>query len=1205
MPATSNLFAHGIASGDPYADSVILWTRISPPDGSLGQQDVQWEVADSANFSSESIKGSGSFATTADRDWTVKVEAKGLIADTTYYYRFRSGDEISTVGQTKTLPEGSDPVRLAVFSCANFPAAQQFDAYARAAAIHTANPYDAWLHVGDYIYEYGPGGYGSAEDASSSRGFQPNREIISLTDYRQRYAQYHTDTGLQSLRAAAPLIAIWDDHETANDSWKGGAENHQSASEGDWIARRDAALKAYYEWIPIREPSQRHPSDGATASSPLTQGYRSFRFGDVLSLHMLETRLTARDQQLQYPDAAAVQARIGAILADPDLMAGYASKAGIAPPANTAAIPAFANALAPLVTQELVLATVQQAWGDPGRDLIGDSQMAWLQEQMANSTAAWQVLGQQVLMESMALPAELLLNAGNPALLDKYAAPLQKLATGTAFSDLTAQEQALFAEAGKIPYNLDAWDGYGVERERILQTALAQGKRLISLAGDTHNAWAGVLDTMSAGSKPAGTIAGVEFATPGVTSPGIEKVFPEADAYIRAKYPAVDGLDGLFLGYVNGLKFTDLNRRGFLDLTVTPEQASASFQFLNGSDPLVTTAFWSSETVTASNELALTTSPEARPVITWQPAWRELDLVTGLAIDALGGATLLDPADYASVPRSGIRLADVTALGSPGDDRFFVGVGSTLDGGDGSDELFNTESLGGNGLVGGSGGDRFLLRAVDDRIIGGSPLEGAASLGLPVGTPLVDQARDTFFLTSDEPGANGPLRILDFELGTDALLLDGLPLTGAWSEMRRQLSGLNVAINAAPVLDLAPVILSLQPGVSLVRDLGSTASDPDGDRLSLLKLAGPDWLQTSGTTLLAAPPADLTSSQLVTTAVRLAFSDGTALTGFQPKLTLATQPPEPPEPPEPPTPPEPPQPPEPPKPPTVPPSLAISATTAVRPEGHQASSSFAFTITRTGDTSSASAVSWAVRPAGAGGPSPDDFLMGALPSGRLVFGAGETRRTIAVDVLGDRLQEQDETFAVDLLNPLGATIGHGSATGTIRNDDQIGTTARDKLIGTELADFIDGGAGADTLRGGAGEDRFGFRYGHSRASKPDRLIDFRFGEDRLEIFGDDSGSSLLPKAFSRAADNQRARTLQDLAQAVFADANGAKPGQQRLGRNTAALVRSTQPAIAGTYLLVNDSRTRFNPSTDLLINISGYGGQLPSLGRVSVDAVFL
>ena len=95
--------------------------------------------------------------------------------------------------------------------------------------------------------------------------------MLHHPDYRERYAQYHTDPGLQALRAAAPLIAIWDDHETANDSWKGGAENHQSATEGDWIARRDAALKAYYEWIPIREPGQRQLSDGATASSLATR----------------------------------------------------------------------------------------------------------------------------------------------------------------------------------------------------------------------------------------------------------------------------------------------------------------------------------------------------------------------------------------------------------------------------------------------------------------------------------------------------------------------------------------------------------------------------------------------------------------------------------------------------------------------------------------------------------------------------------------------------------------------------------------------------------------------------------------------------------------------------------------------------------------------------------------------------------------------
>ena len=886
MSATSIRFAHGVASGDPYADSVILWTRISPADGFVGSQNVLWEIASSADFAPGSIKGSGSFTTSAARDWTVKVEAPSLKADTTYFYRFRAGDAVSSVGQTKTLPVNSDPVRLAVFSCANFPAAQQFDAYARAAAINSANPYDAWLQVGDYIYEYGPGGYGSAEDAAGSRGFLPNREILSLDDYRQRYAQYHTDPGLLALRAAAPLIAIWDDHETANDSWKGGAENHQSATEGDWIARRDAALRAYYEWIPIREPGQRQPSDGATASSPLTQGYRSFSFGDVLALHMLETRLTARDQQLQYPDAAAVQARIGAILADPAQVVSYATKAGIAPPASAAAIPAFGAALAPAVTQELVLATVQKAWGDPNRDLIGDTQMAWLQQQMASSSAAWQVLGQQVLMQSMAVPAELLLNAGNPALLDKFAAPLQKLATGTPFASLSPAEQALFAEAGKIPYNLDAWDGYGVERETILQTALALGKRLISLAGDTHNAWAGVLDTMSAGSKPAGTVAGVEFATPGVTSPGLEKYLPGADAYIRTKYPAVDGLDGLFQGYVSGLNYADLNRRGYLDLTVSKEQAVGSFQFLNGTDAVSGQPLWSSESVISSSSYGLSTTAEARPLITWQPGWRELDLIFGLAFDAMADPTYLDPATYASVPRDGVQLADVRVQGSPDADRVVVGIGATVEAGAGSDELDNTDSRGGNLLAGGMGTDRFLLRAAGDTVIGGDLLANASGLGLPDVVGQVDGERDVFLIDSSNPSPEGTLGILDFELGRDELLLDGLAPTGSWSTVRQLLQGLGITVNAAPQLGTPVITLSLQPGVEESRDLGSLASDPDGNPLQLVKLEGPAWITTSGTTVNATAPIGSSEEQLAAVTLRLAFSDGQAAVPLAVRLTL-------------------------------------------------------------------------------------------------------------------------------------------------------------------------------------------------------------------------------------------------------------------------------------------------------------------------------
>ena len=160
MTSETATFLHGVASGDPYADSVILWTRITPENtASKAQVSVDWEISTSTDFQVETILDQGSFVTDADRDWTVKVEAENLAADTVYYYRFRIGDVVSMVGQTKTLPVGSDPVRLAVFSCANFTAAEEFLVYGRAAALHAANPYDALLHLGDYIYEYGPGGF--------------------------------------------------------------------------------------------------------------------------------------------------------------------------------------------------------------------------------------------------------------------------------------------------------------------------------------------------------------------------------------------------------------------------------------------------------------------------------------------------------------------------------------------------------------------------------------------------------------------------------------------------------------------------------------------------------------------------------------------------------------------------------------------------------------------------------------------------------------------------------------------------------------------------------------------------------------------------------------------------------------------------------------------------------------------------------------
>lgn len=550
-------FLHGIASGDPAPDSVVLWTRVTPDTG--GPVTVTWQLSLAPEFTAP--VATGTFVTDAARDYTVKVIPNQLQPGTVYYYRFLAdnGAAITDAGRTKTLPTGDvSQVRLAVFSCANITA-DPFDAFLKAARM---GGYDALVHVGDYIYEYGLGGYPEAEGFAEAIGFEPNRECVSLDDYRQRYAQYHRAPKLQAARASAPFIVIWDDHETANDAHAQGAQNHSESTEGTWPNRVSAALKAYYEWQPIREP----------AGGDLRQAYRSFDFGNLLSLHMLETRLVARDLQLDLaPTQTQVVTRIGAILADPALVTHYATTYGLTPPTgpgDAAGIAAFSTSLGPIVTFELVAQNVTQMYtGD--RKMLGTEQLQWLQGRLASSSATWQVLGQQVLMGNMTMPAELLLElAGGsvkPATILKYLAPVTKRANGV---PLTPAEQAVIANANPLPYNTDAWDGYGRERETVLQTAASLGKKLVVFSGDTHNAWSSTLRTFTAGSGgPAGTIAGIEFAAPGVSSPGIERYFPGQEGILR----------DLFLGYSPNLKFANLANRGFLDVTFTPAGVTAKF----------------------------------------------------------------------------------------------------------------------------------------------------------------------------------------------------------------------------------------------------------------------------------------------------------------------------------------------------------------------------------------------------------------------------------------------------------------------------------------------------------------------------------------------------------------------------------------------------------------------------------------------------
>lgn len=451
-------FQHGIASGDPQANAVILWTRVTPDTAEQGEIEIAWEIAEDASFETKVM--SGREKTNANRDYTFKVDAQGLDAGKRYFYRFITATETSDIGETKTLPEGSiDTAKFAVVSCSNYPAGY-FNVYGE---IAQQNDLDAVLHLGDYLYEYERGNYASENAAAMGREVLPEGEIIALDDYRMRYAQYRTDKQLQAAHALAPFICVWDDHEVANDTWREGAENHDD-NEGSFEDRLSAALQAYAEWMPIRPPVN---EEVATLS-------RNFEYGNLINLSMLDTRLVGRDQQLN--------------------MASYFTESGFDADGYTADV------------------------GHVSRTLLGSDQREWLLSQLT-SGARWQVLGQQVLMGVMELPGAIAtgkLTISRFAELGEIAGKFQ-----IDPSSLTAEESDDLQNNGhllalpSLPYNQDAWDGYPAERSAILEAANNANTNLVVLAGDTHNAWANNL-TMD------GSPVGVEFATASITSPGLE-----------------------------------------------------------------------------------------------------------------------------------------------------------------------------------------------------------------------------------------------------------------------------------------------------------------------------------------------------------------------------------------------------------------------------------------------------------------------------------------------------------------------------------------------------------------------------------------------------------------------------------------------------------------------------------------------------------
>jgi alkaline phosphatase D len=275
-------FIHGVASGDPLDDRVILWTRVSPDEAGLGRVTVLCEVAQDPEFNI--IVLSEPLVTGPERDYTVKFDAAGLSSEQRYWYRFSVGEQVSPVGRALTLPmpgQYAERLRYAVCSCSSYPHGY-FSVYRM---IANRSDLDFVLHLGDYIYEYGQDEYGD----NAGRLLDPSHEIVVLDDYRRRYALYRQDSDLQAAHQLHPFITVWDDHETTDNSYKDGANNHNEG-EGEWSARKAQAIQAYFEWMPIRPPTIDEESI-----------YRAFSYGDLADFIMLDTRLEGRIKQLANP----------------------------------------------------------------------------------------------------------------------------------------------------------------------------------------------------------------------------------------------------------------------------------------------------------------------------------------------------------------------------------------------------------------------------------------------------------------------------------------------------------------------------------------------------------------------------------------------------------------------------------------------------------------------------------------------------------------------------------------------------------------------------------------------------------------------------------------------------------------------------------------------------------------------------------------
>ena len=510
-------FVHGVASGDPLADRVILWTRYTPADGSTAPVELTLRVYRDVDLTDEVVVLTPTIG--PDTDFCSKADVTGLEPATTYYYQYTAPDgRVSLVGRTRTLPAPGTAVerfRAGVVSCSNYTGGY-FNGYA---VLAEQDDVDVILHLGDYVYEYGNAleeqseenhgdeRYGPPELAGE-RDHVPATEMVTLEDYRARHGNYKLDPDLRRLHQLFPFITTWDDHESTDNSYTDGAVNHQD-DEGSWAERKAIAQRVYDEWMPIR------------GNDPNII-YRSFQVGDLADIIYLDTRLEGRDEPL------------GDVL-DPTVF-----EAGI---------------------------------DDPERTLVSPTQLAWFGDQLAASQArgaTWRIVGQQVMF--MQWDAGQLVDLGGYESASGQDAP----ALGVRPSGNTLNPDAWDGYTAERDRVFDLVDANEIDNLVVL-TGDIHTSWAADLPRNASNPYDPVTDT---GYEPVGGTGsrGVEFVTPSITSDNFNEILANQ---AQSPQPFPEGSSAPFEAGILAenvhIKTVDLDRHGFMTLDITPERVLAEW----------------------------------------------------------------------------------------------------------------------------------------------------------------------------------------------------------------------------------------------------------------------------------------------------------------------------------------------------------------------------------------------------------------------------------------------------------------------------------------------------------------------------------------------------------------------------------------------------------------------------------------------------